>query len=365
MANSKNNKNNKKKNNNRNSNKSVSMKKEVIIKNNKEEVKEETKKVNNTKTKKVNTTAKKNLNNKEKPIKKEVNKKTNATKKTYNKKVNNLKEKETKNVDEIEVTNDFLDDEEEFEFEDNYEDIIEDKTNKTSKYFIYILLIPIIALLVLSFINKKEDSDSELNYTMRLDAERVIYEIENKEYVESEEETDLVKIDVKDYGIMIAELYPSVAPKSVENFKKLVSEKFYDGLIFHRVVKDFVIQTGDPTGTGTGGSDETVEGEFELNGFENTLSHTRGVLSMARQGGNPETEETMNSADSQFFIVHQDNQESLDGRYAAFGKVINGLEVIDKVASVKTDEYEKPVKDQIISSIKFVNEVKYVPTEGE
>jgi peptidyl-prolyl cis-trans isomerase B (cyclophilin B) len=160
----------------------------------------------------------------------------------------------------------------------------------------------------------------------------VVYEIEGNTYVETNETTNLVKIDVPSYGIMIAELYPEIAPITVENFKKLVNEKFYDHMIFHRVIKDFMIQTGDPTGTGTGGSAVTIKGEFSENGVANDLLHTRGVLSMARQGAIVDTEETMNSASSQFFIVHQDST-FLDGNYAAFGHVTSGIEVVDKIAT--------------------------------
>ena len=146
-----------------------------------------------------------------------------------------------------------------------------------------------------------------LNYKTETKDGKTVYNIENKKYIESDKETNLIKIDVKDKGIIVAELYPDIAPITVENFKKLVNDKFYDGLIFHRIIKDFMIQTGDPLGTGIGGSDENIKGEFSENGIENNLSHTRGVLSMARRGGDPETEETMNSASSQFFIVHKDS----------------------------------------------------------
>lgn len=115
-----------------------------------------------------------------------------------------------------------------------------------------------------------------------------------------------------------------------------------------------MIQTGDPLGTGIGGSDENIKGEFSENGIENNLSHTRGVLSMARRGGNPETEETMNSASSQFFIVHKDSTY-LDGKYAAFGKVINGMSVVDDLAISQTDENDKPLSDKVIISIRFVS----------
>ncbi len=165
-------------------------------------------------------------------------------------------------------------------------------------------------------------------------------------------DNNVVEIDVQDYGKIVVELYPDIAPRTVRNFKKLVNEKFYDGLIFHRVIKNFMIQTGDPTGTGNGGSDENIKGEFDINGFKNALSHTRGVISMARRGSTPETFETMNSASSQFFIVQADSPH-LDGKYAAFGKVLSGLEVVDEIASVQTDEYDKPTKEVIINTIRF------------
>lgn len=131
-------------------------------------------------------------------------------------------------------------------------------------------------------------------------------------------------IDVKDYGKITVELKPDIAPITVGNFKKLVSEHFYDGLTFHRIMEGFMIQGGDPLGNGTGGSDETIVGEFSQNGFENTLSHTRGVISMARSND-------PNSASSQFFIVHEDST-FLDGQYASFGVVTDGMDVVDKIA---------------------------------
>lgn len=131
-------------------------------------------------------------------------------------------------------------------------------------------------------------------------------------------------IDVKDYGKITVELKPDIAPITVGNFKKLVSEHFYDGLTFHRIMEGFMIQGGDPLGNGTGGSDETIVGEFSQNGFENTLSHTRGVISMARSND-------PNSASSQFFIVHEDST-FLDGQYASFGVVTEGMDVVDQIA---------------------------------
>lgn len=158
--------------------------------------------------------------------------------------------------------------------------------------------------------------------------------------------TELILITMENGDEIKAELYPEAAPKTVENFLKLVDEKFYDGLIFHRVIKGFMIQGGDPTGTGMGGSKDTIVGEFRANGFQNDLAHTRGVLSMARTN-------MPNSASSQFFIMHQ-NAPHLDGQYAAFGKVIEGMEAVDKIASVKTNWQDKPLKDQRIKTIRRI-----------
>ena len=192
-----------------------------------------------------------------------------------------------------------------------------------------------------------------MNYTTEKVNGKTIYNIENEKYIESEEATNYIKIDVNNYGIMIAELYPKIAPITVENIKELIKEKFYDGIIFHRVIKDFMIQTGDPTGTGMGGSEKEIKGEFEINGIKNNISHTRGVLSMARRGSNPETEDTLNSASSQFFIVHQDSN-FLDGSYASFGKLLNGYDILDKIATTSTDQNDKPLNDIKMNSIRFV-----------
>jgi peptidyl-prolyl cis-trans isomerase B (cyclophilin B) len=157
---------------------------------------------------------------------------------------------------------------------------------------------------------------------------------------------NVVIIEMEDGGKIKIELYPDIAPITVSNFKKLVSEHFYDGLTFHRVIKGFMIQGGDPNGDGTGGPGYTIKGEFAANGVKNTLSHTRGVVSMARRG------DSYNSAGSQFFIMHADNKR-LDGDYAAFGRVIEGMDVVDKIANVKTDSNDKPLQKQVIKSIKF------------
>ncbi len=164
---------------------------------------------------------------------------------------------------------------------------------------------------------------------------------------ESATETDYVKISVKDFGDIVVRLYPDVAPLTVKNFKKLVSEKFYDGLIFHRVIKGFVIQGGDPEGTGMGGSSANVRGEFSANGFENNLSHKQGVIAMAR-GGND-----MDSASSQFYICHK-TRDDLDGNYATFGYTVYGFEVVDAIARVGTNASDKPRTDVVIESIRFV-----------
>lgn len=242
-------------------------------------------------------------------------------------------------------------------------EIVEDEFYEESTYnkqifgiTVGVLVVAVLTFLVVSCIANKGD---KYNYTVTKKFDQTIYTIEDSSYVESEEETDLVKIDIKDYGIMIAELYPDMAPITVKNFKKLVSEKFYDGLIFHRVIKGFMIQTGDPTGTGMSGSEEYIKGEFSQNGVDNDLSHKRGVLSMARRGGQPDTEETMNSASSQFFIVQTD-YPSLDGKYAAFGYVIHGIELSDEIVSVKTDSNDRPLANIKINSIRFVK-----PYEGE
>ena len=152
-------------------------------------------------------------------------------------------------------------------------------------------------------------------------------------------------ITMENGDLMEAELYPSIAPETVKNFVKLIEEKFYDGIIFHRVIPGFMIQGGDPKGNGTGGSKETIKGEFDANGFRNTLKHTRGVLSMARTYD-------PNSASSQFFIMHKDAPH-LDGQYAAFGKITKGIEVVDKIASVKTDFRDKPKTPQVMKTIRL------------
>jgi len=153
-----------------------------------------------------------------------------------------------------------------------------------------------------------------------------------------------VVIDMGSYGVMELELFPSVAPITVENFLMLVDQKFYDGIIFHRVIKGFMIQGGDPKGLGIGGSKDKIKGEFISNGVKNLLKHSRGVISMARTND-------PNSATSQFFIMHKDAPH-LDGAYAAFGVVTKGIEVVDKIADAKTNFSDKPLNDIKIQSIR-------------
>ncbi len=153
----------------------------------------------------------------------------------------------------------------------------------------------------------------------------------------------VVTITMENGDVMKAELYPDKAPNTVNNFISLVSRGFYNGLIFHRVISGFMIQGGDPEGNGTGGPGYSIKGEFISNGFHNDLSHTEGVLSMAR-AMDPD------SAGSQFFIMHK-AAPYLDGQYAAFGKITEGGDVVDKIASVRTDYMDRPVEEQKIRSI--------------
>lgn len=153
----------------------------------------------------------------------------------------------------------------------------------------------------------------------------------------------IVTFTMADGGVIRAELYPEIAPVSVNNFISLIQKNFYDGLIFHRVIKGFMIQGGDPNGTGTGGPGYSIPGEFAINGFENNLKHTEGVLSMAR-AMHPD------SAGSQFFIMHRTSPH-LDGQYAAFGKVIEGMDVVNKIAETATDYSDRPLTDQVMQSV--------------
>ena len=185
---------------------------------------------------------------------------------------------------------------------------------------------------------------------------------ESKESTESTEENTqadieikdhyLIRIDIKDYGTIKVDLDHTAAPITVENFVKLVNEGFYDGLTFHRIINGFMMQGGDPTGTGTGGSDKTIKGEFKNNGVDNPLQHTRGAISMARSK-NPD------SASSQFFIVHQDAPH-LDGDYACFGYVTEGIEVVDQICeNTKVEDRNgmvAPANQPVIEKITLIEE---------
>ena len=163
-----------------------------------------------------------------------------------------------------------------------------------------------------------------------------------------------VEMDIKDYGVIDLELDADIAPITVTNFIDLVNKKFYDGLTFHRIIKNFMVQGGDPEGTGMGGSGTTIKGEFLNNGVKNSISHKRGVISMARSNI------SYNSASSQFFIMHKDSPE-LDGQYAAFGHVISGIEVVDKLVEVKVEDNNGTVLKEnqpVITSIRVIDAPK-------
>ena len=198
---------------------------------------------------------------------------------------------------------------------------------KKNVIFVVSIIVIIILLLVINILvnNKKEKNDMKDLLT-------------GKHYVE---------MKVKDYGTIELELDSDVAPITVTNFINLVNSKFYDGLTFHRIIDVFMIQGGDPLGNGTGGSSKTIKGEFSENGVKNSISHVRGVISMARSSD-------YNSASSQFFIVQKDTT-SLDGQYAAFGKVISGMDVVDRIAKVKVEDDNGTVSKEnqpVIESIR-------------
>lgn len=200
--------------------------------------------------------------------------------------------------------------------------------NKNMFFTVGIIVILILILVLNIFINKKNDEKENENL------------LTGKHYVE---------ITVKDYGKIDLELDADAAPITVTNFINLVNDNFYDGLTFHRIIDGFMIQGGDPLGNGTGGSDKTIKGEFSDNGVNNSISHVRGVISMARSN-------SYDSASSQFFIVHEDST-FLDGKYAAFGKLTSGMDIVDKLAKVKVEDDNGTVSKEnqpIIESIKVI-----------
>ena len=204
------------------------------------------------------------------------------------------------------------------------------KENQNIVFIVCTILVLLLVLGINSFVNKKELENERKNL------------LSGKHYVE---------MIVKDYGTIKLELDADTAPITVTNFINLVKDKFYNGLTFHRIIDGFMVQGGDPEGTGYGGSDKNIKGEFSANGVKNNISHVRGVISMARG-------DDYNSASSQFFIMHEDNL-GLDGSYAAFGKVISGIEVVDKLAKVKVEDDNGTVlssNQPIIESIKVIEE---------
>lgn len=210
------------------------------------------------------------------------------------------------------------------------------KTKNTSNKAINILLVActvaIIALAILIALSL--NGNKEVDMAKKIDKLNIT-------------ENPIATIEMNDGGKIVIELYPKIAPNTVCNFIELANSGFYDGLIFHRCIENFMIQGGDPEGTGLGGPGYTIKGEFSKNGFENNLSHERGVISMARKNM------PLDSAGSQFFIMVSDTYtSSLDGQYAAFGKVIEGMEVVDAIVANKTDANDKPLVDQIIKSIR-------------
>ncbi len=238
--------------------------------------------------------------------------------------------------------------------------------NQNKKRLIALLLVSVMALVLFTACGKDESTD--------LSNEPVIYNLAATDsYTVSQTATNYVKLNVsystddgqRYNGDIIVKLDPENAPITVENFQTLVGEGFYDGLIFHRVIENFMIQGGDPLGTGAGGSENEIIGEFSANGYDNTIDHKRGVISMARQGAQGEADKYYyNTASSQFFIVHVD-YPYLNGNYAAFGEVVFGMGSVDGIAGVATDSYDKPLREAKIVSAVFVNYTEQAATEGE
>ena len=206
------------------------------------------------------------------------------------------------------------------------------------KYFLYVW----VALLTLVLVACNSDANSNDKDATNGDS-TVEKPVSNENYEENVTENPIVTITMESGEQIVMELMPKVAPNTVANFVTLAQEGFYDGTIFHRVIPGFMVQGGDPTGTGMGGPSYSIAGEFTSNGFENLLAHERGVVSMAR-AINPDT------AGSQFFIMVE-TATHLDGDYAAFGKVLEGMEVVDKIVSVERDENDKPLQEQKMKSV--------------
>lgn len=215
------------------------------------------------------------------------------------------------------------------------------------------IIVPILLLLVivgLGYTFAKEDNVFTTSTSHQNDSQEneIDEQDENVEYLTGKH---YIEMKIKNYGTIKLELDADVAPITVTNFISLVNDKFYDGLTFHRIIKGFMVQGGDPQGNGYGGSENKIKGEFLANGVKNSISHKRGVISMARS-------QLYNSASSQFFIMHEDNPESLDGLYAAFGHVTSGMEVVDKLVNVKVEDNKGTVlaeNQPVIEYIKVIN----------
>ena len=218
---------------------------------------------------------------------------------------------------------------------------------------LFMVIIFIVTITACKKTNKEEPKKEEEKMEEKVVVEEITEgTIEGYTFKEVDKQTDRVKIQMENGDIILIVLSNKATPITIKNFKDLVSEKYYDGLIFHRVIKGFVIQGGDITGTGSGsGNEKHIKGEFSSNGVKNDMSHNRGVISMARAS------KDMNSASTQFFIVHEDSQY-LDGDYAAFGRVFAGMDTVDKIASVETDSHDRPLKEQKIKSIRFIEITK-------
>lgn len=208
---------------------------------------------------------------------------------------------------------------------------------KTYKWIIATMLVVLVSAVLVACQSNEDDVTEETE----TDNEETNTDATNDETYEGE--PPVVTMTMEDGGIVEIELYPDVAPNTVNNFIALIEDGFYDGLIFHRVIPGFMIQGGDPEGNGTGGPGYAIKGEFSGNGFENDLSHDRGVLSMARS-------QHPDSAGSQFFIT-VDDRPDLDGQYATFGKVIDGMDIVDDIVAVDRDGEDLPEEEQVIESM--------------
>ena len=201
----------------------------------------------------------------------------------------------------------------------------------------YMIFATIVTTIILTSCGTQAENGQKSENDAKQDGEKT-------DYSASVTENPIVTITMENDEKIVLELDPTVAPNTVANFISLVEDGFYDGLIFHRVIPDFMIQGGDPKGNGSGGPGYSIEGEFSENGFENNLKHERGVISMARTND-------PNSAGSQFFIMVKESSQ-LDGKYAAFGNVIEGMETVDAIVSSERDRADKPLKDQKMKTVK-------------